>query len=416
MELPFNYIVFYLMCILKSRKMPMVIEKVNLLISVKKLVDLLSYDEDEREEIINEFDFNEEINNLVREYNDYIDADNEQIILEIDDEILEEIMESFELEYNKEILDDIHSAINDNFVFLELIGVKINKDIFNNLLNLERNIEKMYEQLSNGQFDKQLIHKLKLSILKRKMLFSVTENTLDCDEYYDLYLYSLNCAINSDDDAPIHFEIEDEELDVYQFAKNPMLKALFYKEELALYNLANRMDITILKRTGEYDFIEVSKLKFYLTFLKHLDNEISKKDINTLLKEELIISKYRLKNALDTVYDTLTIIDNKDYININELSLKEDYSFIENIILYFTNEVLEYSNDRYEYDDKDFFNLTNYYFNIIKKLLIKTYYTLTDDKRIVDIIKSNKMYKINNISSNLLDDAIEQSKNKKKIK
>ena len=98
------------------------------------------------------------------------------------------------------------------------------------------------------------------------------------------------------------------------------------------------------------------------------------------------------------------------------LDFKEDYSFIENIILYFTNEVLEYSDDRYEYDDKDFFNLTNYYFNIIKKLLIKTYYTLTGDKRIVDIIKSNKMYKVNNISSNLLDDAIEQSKNKKKIK
>ena len=61
-------------------------------------------------------------------------------------------------------------GINDNFVFLELIGVKINKDIFNNLLNLERNIEKMYEHLSNGQFDKQLIHKLKLSILKRKRI------------------------------------------------------------------------------------------------------------------------------------------------------------------------------------------------------------------------------------------------------
>ena len=46
------------------------------------------------------------------------------------------------------------------------------------------------------------------------------------------------------------------------------------------------------------------------------------------------------------------------------------------------------------------------YFNIIKKIFVKTYYNLTKNQRVIQIIKNNKLYGINNISSSYFDDIV----------
>ena len=152
--------------------------------------------------------------------------------------------------------------------------------------------------------------------------------------------------------------------------------------------------------------LKYSKIKFYLTYLELLEKEI-KKDNN--MCSELIIIKYRLMQVIDTMFDTALFI-NKDILK--GIDFKEDYNFIEYEIYYFIKELLMYDDEKYRNKEFDTENIIIYIDGIVKKLLIKTYYKLTRDKRIIETIKNNKLYGVNSISSSLLKDIVEKPKTK----
>jgi len=415
MEFPLDYVIFYLMSILNSRNLKMKINKNNLPLIFRNLIDFLPYDEEEKNDCFEEFNFNFEFNNFINLYSEYLDIEDDYLILDIDDDTLNDMICSIKCDYSEYILDDICSTIDENSVFLDLLGIKIQKNIYNKLIEIENEVEIMYDNFYHSCNDKEFMRELRFLILKRKAFLTVIETGFSADEYYDLYIYASNMAINNDEELPIEFEFQDDSFNGNELVENPMLKAIFYKDKLALYNIARRMDIKISRTSGMYEADVLPELKFYLTFLKHLDEEISRtKDIKLL--REFRTSKYRLMNVLDTVFDTYTFIDDKDYVNINKIDSDLDYSFMKDKVFYFINEILQYDDDKYKYDDKEFYNLINYYFNIIKKLLIKTYYNLTLDSRVTEEIKNNPLYGVNKISTKLLDSVIDKDKPKTKIK
>lgn len=164
------------------------------------------------------------------------------------------------------------------------------------------------------------------------------------------------------------------------------------------------------KNKKKINMQDMTKLNFYLMYLELLDKEINKTK-NIELKDELIIAKYRLMYVLDSIYDLMNFKKRESSIKING-----DYSFIETIIYFFTVEVLSYDDKEYKLDGTNKKNIITYYFNIIKKLYVETYYKLTNDKAIIDLINNSNFYNVNTISSKLFSNIVPSEKNKSKIK
>lgn len=112
-------------------------------------------------------------------------------------------------------------------------------------------------------------------------------------------------------------------------------------------------------------------------------------------------------NTLDSVFGMNLFMN---YNSTYSEEFNEDYSFMEREAYYLINELLEYDDYMYRNDDFALKNAMIYLNNIIKKLVIATYYELTDDKGIVDCILSNKLYGVNAISSNFLSGIINKPK------
>ena len=204
--------------------------------------------------------------------------------------------------------------------------------------------------------------------------------------------------------------MEDDSFIEDELVEDPYLRAIFFKEDLALFNIAKRIGID--SREKEVMNLKFSEQKFYVTFLNFLSEEMTKISEKELYYE-FRICKYRLINVLDSVCDTLYIMDDKKEFS-DEISFYENYSFIENKIFFFIDEVLKYDDDKYNFDESNYFNLVNYYNNIIKKVLVKTYYYLTSDDRVISAIKNNSLYGVNKISTELLDEAINGDNKKTK--
>ena len=81
-------------------------------------------------------------------------------------------------------------------------------------------------------------------------------------------------------------------------------------------------------------------------------------------------------------------------------------------VSYFIDELLMYNDEHYRNIECDTENTMIYLDNIVKKLLIQTYYKLTNDEEIVDMIKTNEKYGVNVISSSFLRDIVEKPKTK----
>ena len=125
--------------------------------------------------------------------------------------------------------------------------------------------------------------------------------------------------------------------------------------------------------------------------------------------------KYGLINALDSVYDTTLFMNDKDNITSNQ-KFDENYQFIESTVYYFIKELLMYDDNMYKNKEYNTDNIMVYLNNIMKKLLIETYYHLTKDENIINAIKNNELYGINTISSNYLKSIIDKPKTKIKDK
>ena len=413
MELPFKYIVLCIIRTLNERGLPLNLTKTKIINYLNKIIEKSYFSMEEKKELGENFDFEYELDSLFDEYFQYFDNDGN--IISFDENYVQDIGELILEEFNKydeEFISNIDVVVEGDTQFLDILGVPIKKELYNYLINMERKIEEYYDEFSRldnyvglSEVDiKPLIKKITECKMKKVILLLDTRNLLSYYEHHDLMQYGINTMNKTDDFDEIELMIYDEAFGETDILDDILLKSIFTGNDLYISCMCENIIQNVL---GISDDTRNSTIKFYSTFLNLLENEIQ--NSNEILKSELIRIKYRLIYVLDSVYGTF-IVANKDFIYDDEYG--ENYSFMNNAVRFFIDELLMYDDERYRNIECDMENTMIYLDNIVKKLLIQTYYKLTNDEEIVDMIKTNEKYGVNVISSSFLEDIVEKPKTK----
>lgn len=415
MEIPFKYIILIIMKQFKDRKMPLVIDKDTVISYLKEFLKKSLFTINEKKEMCENFNIDFEWDDFINTYYQYFDVDGNEIKFDMDyidelDNLINEEMEQYDLI----LIHDINYTLNSSTVFLDIIGIEKNKELYDFLLDIETKIEYCYNVISNLKINdyKNIINidEIVYSIKKLKMLkvvmFVNTNSFLSEVQKKDLILYSCDEADIIDELDSIFLLLDDENFCEADILDDTFLRSIFVGSESNRFSLR---DSLILNSYTTLKDKRYSKINFYLTFLDLLDDEINKS--SEFLKNELIRIKYRIMNVLDNVYGMTTILGN---MNIDMTEVKEDYFFIDDAVNYFIDELLCYDDEKYKNSDYDTDNTMIYLNNIMKKLLIQTYYNLTKNKDIINKINDNKLFGVNAISSGFLKDIVDTLKTKVK--
>jgi len=415
MELPFKYIVLCIIRTLHDRNMPLTIKKVNLKSYISKFMKKSYFTIEEKKEIYDNFDFNYELSDLLENYIQYFDDNGEEILFDIDyiDEINNLIMEETE-QYDEELICDVDATIEGDTEFFDILEIPIKKDFYNYMADLEKKIEDCYNEMfglegPNGietEYKIPLEKKIKKLKMTKIIMLHNMKTFFTFFERHDLMQYASNISSKMDDLSDINLLIEDDIFDATDITDDVFMRSIFLGEDSYRANLTETLILDVL---GILPNKKNSYIKFYITFINLLDEEINHS--NPYLQIELIRIKYRLKNVLDSIYDTALFL-NKEYNY--EHDFKEDYRFAKKGVNYFVRELLMYDDEYYRYEENGEEKLMSYLDNIMKKIYIETYYKLTNDEEVIKLIKENELYGVNAISSGLLKNIVEKPKTKVK--
>ena len=402
MKIPLNYILISIMINLKNRKVKAEVSKQSLIKIINKIIYNLNVNEKEKLEIINNFDFEYELDTFYNNHIEYFELTSDSIILDdnVSIEDLENILENNDID--ELILNEIDSLIESDISVIELMGIKIRKDLYKWLYLSLQEDDKLYRELlftrteKNNLPEEQTIKQIKKHAFTRRIFFVNLEN-LDYDRAYDLLLYS-DSLITFSTYKRLPFNIQNDMFDERNIYNNPLQKSLFFNDSLVHYLINYKLDYSFNESMGADLNYHKDDYKFYLKYYYLLCEEIETLSEGKL-KNELEITKYRLMMILDGIFDN-TLFMNKDNSNLEDY--KGKYKFNELEALFFIDEILSYNDKMYEHKDSYVIE----YFNIIKKVFIKTYYSLTKDDNIINRIKENKLYGINKTSTKYFDDIL----------
>ena len=419
MDIPLAYIIFDIMISLKKNNRDTMIYRDTLIIYLKRFINSFDLDKDVLEDLIFDFNFANELSFFLDDYDDYFEMEDGIIKLNSDisiDELKRLQEENVVLEdFDEEFISDVEKVIHNDISFLEIIGINPNIQVYNALLELEEKLEYKYLDLSyDGIFDDKVVKKTKEEIKLLKIITDIMyiniNNNFSSIDYNNLYLYAKDRAkLMHGEESEVKLSCEPT-FDRTLLVGTPMDKALFINDSSAKGVIKGRLEINNKRNKKKFSMQDMAKLNFYLMYLELLDKEINKTR-NIELKDELIIAKYRLMYVLDSVYDLMNFKKRESSIKICS-----DYSFIVPTIHFFIFEVLSYGDKEYKLDGTNKKDIITYYFNIIKKLYVETYYKLTNDRVIVNLINNSNFYNVNTISSKLFSNIVTPEKNKSKIK
>ena len=138
MELPFDYICFYIMKILRIRGKNTEITKKSLAEFINRMFKLMELDEKEKREMRENFDFNYELINLIEENASYFELEGNKLSLdeETTDQELEDVLIDTSLNYDEKIIDEVDETIEYNAIFLDILGIKIRKENRKTILSI----------------------------------------------------------------------------------------------------------------------------------------------------------------------------------------------------------------------------------------------------------------------------------------
>ena len=403
MEVPFDYILINIMINLMERNIAPRISKDNL----EKIIIMFIksyYTDREVLDIINNFDFDYELNEFYSKYLDYFDIDDDTIFL--NDNVSIKMLEGFivpESDEDINFLENVIDFLNSDLSITELMGITIRKDIYDYLIKIYKSLNEQYKDLNvlrmqgNKKKENETIKKIKLLSIQEKIMFINMHYNFDANEYYDLLLYS-DDILDSEECFCIPFNIPNNIFDEYTFYNNPFQRAIFI-ENISFNALTRyKLDYNIDKASENDTDYFMLDYKFYLTYYYLLREEM-KIVTDDRIKVELNKIKYNLMQVIDSIFDN-TLFMNIDNSRLDDVKIDNSYNEFETY--FFIDELLSYNDDMYNKDDSYIME----YFNIIKKIFVKTYYNLTKNQRVIQIIKNNKLYGINNISSSYFDDIV----------
>lgn len=413
MELPFKYMVLCIIKKLNDRGMPLVINKSNLLNYFAEFMKKSYFTIEEKQEIKESFDFDYELDDLFDKYYTYFELDGDKIIFDEEYSLdIANLIQEEKKEYEDYLIHDIDFVIDGNTSFLDIIGIKVNKDLYNYLLNMDKELEGYYDEFSDlenyvglAEVDtSNLINKIKKLSLKRMVMLVNAKNLLSSFEHYDLMNYARNIAENEDLLDEIDLLIEDDNFDMSDIINDVFLRSIFLGSESYISNLKEKLIVNTFDMNTDMKY---SRIKFYLTFLELLEREKGK--YNDILDTEFVRIKYRIMNVMDSVYDTTLFMGNGRSV-FDGIEFKERYYFVQTAVYYFIRELLMYDDEKYKNVEHDVDNTLVYLNNIMKKLLIETYYKLTLEEQVINEIKGNSLYGVNTISSGFLKNIVDKPK------
>lgn len=408
--MPVSYILFTVMKILKehNRKTTVSRDVLSRVIGEFFIESLLP--EDVKQSLLQDYDFNYEIEMILDNYAGYLTDEDGMITLSpyTKIETINDLLEESSTLCDEELLSIIKEFYDFNVPVLEMLGIKMEKKLYENIMDLERDIEINYDELArceiNGEkVSDKAIYELKKSIIKRNFIFSQIKHGLDLDEYNDLYMYS-KYRYNLENIDALPMKIENEDFD-YIMESDPFHRALFIMDSNRDLVFTNKFYKS--NKTDREE--ENNKERFFVGVIDTISEHTSKYDSDKT-DEDLVLAKYRLMYAIDSIchpegdYDGYLFMGNRrDF-----LSYSEDYSFIEKEIFYLIDEIFEYSDNEIAND------IIVDYNNAIKAMLIITYYNLTKDERVIEAIKNHPNYGNHHFTSQLFDSIVKN--NKKKIR
>ena len=405
--MPLSYILLIVMKILKEHKMKTTISKKQLgSVITEFLVESFLPDE-VKNALLEDFDFEYELQLIMDNYGYYFYCEDNMIDLSPYTKIstIDNLLEEVSGEYDMDLIDIIDDFFEFNIPILEIIGIKIDTNLYQKCLEIEENIEKGYESLAKADIEMNkvpdnVLNKLKKNIIKRKIVFNQMKHSLSLEEYNDLRLYSAHVSDCLNIDIA-NFKIENEEIN-FTLEEDPFHRALFFNDSEKELVFAESFYADNKYKSDEFKNKEI----FYTMVLDVIDSRVNREEYDDV-DNELIFSKYRLMYVLDMLYQDEKKYNGYLFLNdrLPNKSLDNDYSFIEDEIFYLIEEIFEYN----EMEMVDY-----YYDNSIKAILIETYYDLTNDERVVTTIKKHfnngKNYFANQLFGSILN------KSKKKIK
>ena len=405
--MPLSYILLIVMKILKEHKMKTTISKKQLgSVITEFLVESFLPDE-VKNALLEDFDFEYELQLIMDNYGYYFYCEDNMIDLSPYTKIstIDNLLEEVSGEYDMDLIDIIDDFFEFNIPILEIIGIKIDTNLYQKCLEIEENIEKGYESLAKADIEMNkipdnVLSKLKKNIIKRKIVFNQMKHSLSLEEYNDLRLYSAHVSDCLNIDIA-NFKIENEEIN-FTLEEDPFHRALFFNDSEKELVFAESFYADNKYKSDEFKNKEI----FYTMVLDVIDSRVNREEYDDV-DNELIFSKYRLMYVLDMLYQDEKKYNGYLFLNdrLPNKSLDNDYSFIEDEIFYLIEEIFEYN----EMEMVDY-----YYDNSIKAILIETYYDLTNDERVVTTIKKHfnngKNYFANQLFGSILN------KSKKKIK
>lgn len=154
MEIPFDYILISIMINLKNRKVKAEVSKQSLIKIINKIIYNLNVNEKEKLEIINNFDFEYELDTFYNNHIEYFELTSDSIILDdnVSIEDLENILENNDID--ELILNEIDSLIESDISVIELMGIKIRKDLYKWLYLSLQEDDKLYRELLFARTEK----------------------------------------------------------------------------------------------------------------------------------------------------------------------------------------------------------------------------------------------------------------------
>lgn len=419
MDIPVAYVIFEIMIILKENNKDTSISTKTLIIFLKELIGLLDFDKEELEDLIFDFDFSNELSFFLSEYEDYFQM--EENIITLDDDVsidkLKYLIEEVTYNYDVQFIIQIYNIISNNYCFLEILGININTQVYDFMLKLEEELEKeyldfCYYDLFYEEERYQKIKKIKLLKIIIDTMYINVNNSFDVVDNKNLLKYAKNSSRSMRDEERLLQIFDNPPFNQEYLLNNALDRAIFINEPVSKYVLSSKMETSFKKRNKSFNMDDMARLNFYLMYLKLLNNEINRV-LNDDVKDELMITKYRLMYAIDSIYDLMNFNKEEEIININH-----GYGFIVPNVYFYAFEILCCSDSNYKINGTNDKNVITYYFNIIKKLYIETYYKLTGNENIINNIKNNSFYGVNKISTELfnsfiIDDNIKKKKRRK---
>ena len=419
MDIPVAYVIFEIMIILKENNKDTSISTKTLIIFLKELIGLLDFDKEELEDLVFDFDFGNELSFFLSEYGDYFQM--EENIITLDDDVsidkLKYLIEEVTYNYDDQFIIQIYNIISNNYCFLEILGININTQVYDFMLKLEEELEKeyldfCYYDLFYEEERYQKIKKIKLLKIIIDTMYINVNNSFDVVDNKNLLKYAKNSSRSMKDEERLLQIFDNPPFNQEYLLNNALDRAMFINEPVSKYVLSSKMETSFKKRNKSFNMDDMARLNFYLMYLKLLNNEINRV-LNDDVKDELMITKYRLMYAIDSIYDLMNFNKEEEIININH-----GYGFIVPNVYFYAFEILCCSDSNYKINGTNDKNVIIYYFNIIKKLYIEAYYKLTGNENIINNIKNNSFYGVNKISTELfnsfiIDDNIKKKKRRK---